>query len=234
MIKIAICDDEAVMCGQLKKLVSMEMRRQQRQARIVCYTSAVKLLLGELDYDLIFLDIRMPDLDGIELAKRLREKEFSGALIFVTVLKECMLDAFEVEAMDYLCKPIDEARLEAAMKRALKRLEQKTQRRLFIRTADRCRSVKLADIYYCEVINRKIYLHTKSGVLAYYGRMQDVEKQTSPCLVRCHRSFLMNPDYLQEYAEGEVYLENGDHVPVSKKYRQAFRRRLLCLMDEEE
>ena len=120
------------------------------------------LLCSPLDFDLIFLDIQMPGLDGVTLAKALRQKEFEGILIFVTILTECMLDAFEVEAMDYLCKPIDENRLDHALKRSLKRLGLKTEKHLFIQTMNWCKTVKLSDIYYCEVMNRKIFLSYKT------------------------------------------------------------------------
>lgn len=232
MIKIAICDDEAAMCKSLKQMVASKLEQWEEVFRITCYTNAVQLLCSALDFDLIFLDIQMPNLNGVALAKRLREKEFEGILIFVTILTECMLDAFEVEAMDYLCKPIDRNRLEYALKRSLKRLAQKTEKHLFIQTMNWCRTVKLNEIYYCEVMNRKIFLHTKSGIIDYYGKIKDVEKQTAPYFIRCHRSFLINPDYLSEYNNGQAILENGEKVPVSKKYHQTFMKRVLQEMEE--
>ena len=164
MIKIAVCDDEPVMCECLEQMIASRLKQWDEAFRITCCTNAVQFFYGPIDYDLIFLDIQMPNLNGVELAKQLREKGFEGVLIFVTVLKECMLDAFEVEAMDYLCKPADGQRLERALKRSLKRLRRKDERYLTIHTMNWCRNVKLKDIYYCEVVNRKIYVHLKDGV----------------------------------------------------------------------
>ena len=227
MIKIAVCDDEASMCEDLKQMIAARLGQWKEPCRITCYTNGMQFLYGPLDYDLVFLDIRMPGLGGMELAKMLREKRFEGILIFVTVLTEYMQDAFEVEAMDYLCKPVDELRLERALRRSLKRLRLKEERYLFVRAMDRCCNIKLKDIYYCEVINRKIYLHTKDGVVDYYGRIKDVEQQTAPALFRCHRSFLVNPEHLSEYKDGQATLENGAQVPVSKKYHQIFMKKMM-------
>ncbi len=233
MIKIAVCDDEPVMCEQLKRMIASRLEQLEETFRITCCTNAVQFFCGPLDYDLVFLHIQMPNLNGVELARRLREKEFEGVLIFVTVLKECMLDAFEVEAMDYLCKPVDEQRLERALKRSLRRLQRKEERYLTIRTMNWCRNVKLKDICYCEVVNRKIYLHTKNGVLEYYGKIKEVEQQTAPDFIRCHRSFLVNPEYLSEYRDGQAVLENGERVPVSKNCHGLFMKKMMEYMGKE-
>lgn len=119
MIKIAICDDEPVMCERLRQMVSSKLELWNVPYKITCRGNGAALLFSPPDYDMIFLDIQMPGPDGVQLAKRLRQQGFGGVLIFVTVLAERMLDAFEVEAMDYLCKPVDEDRLERALRRSL-------------------------------------------------------------------------------------------------------------------
>ncbi|MCI9006721.1 MAG: response regulator transcription factor [Lachnospiraceae bacterium] len=234
MIKIAVCDDEPVICEQLKQMVASKLKQWDEPFQIACYTNAVQFFYMPLDYDLIFLDIRMPNLNGMELAKKLREKDFEGVLIFVTVLEEYMPDAFEVEAMDYLLKPVEEARLERTLKRSLKHLSVKEEKGLFVRTMNWCQNIKLKDIYYCEVINRKIYLHTKKGILDYYGKMKEVEQQTAPDFIRCHRSFLVNPAYLSEYRNGQAVLENGEQIPVSKNYHSDFMKKMMDYIGKEE
>jgi Response regulator of the LytR/AlgR family len=145
-----------------------------------------------------------------------------------------MPDAFEVEAMDYLLKPVEEARLERTLKRSLKHLSVKEEKGLFVRTMNWCQNIKLKDIYYCEVINRKIYLHTKKGILDYYGKMKEVEQQTAPDFIRCHRSFLVNPAYLSEYRNGQAVLENGEQIPVSKNYHSDFMKKMMDYIGKEE
>ncbi len=231
MLNIAICDDEALHCQRLKDQIGTLLSGWDRTFQISCYGNALQLLASPLDQDLLFLDIRMPGLDGMSLARRLRTKGFNGILVFVTVLTEYMSDAFEVDAADYLCKPIDKARLERTLDRSLKRLEERPEPSLFIRTASWCRSIRLSQIYYCEVINRKIYLHTKEGVFDHYGRMKDLEQQLGGHFIKCHRSFLINPEHLSSYAGGQVTLTDGSKVPVSRKYHQLLMDQMLRYMD---
>ena len=121
MIKISICDDDRIFCRQLKQTVSQKLDGLKEPYTIPCHYNSASLMAGPMDFDLLFLDIQMAGMDGISLARCLRQQDFPGAIIFTTILKDCMLDAFEVEAIDYLCKPIDDLRLENALKRTLKR-----------------------------------------------------------------------------------------------------------------
>lgn len=234
MIKIAVCDDEEVMCEKMKYLVSRFLDRHREAYTVTCYSNGVRLLFSPADFDLIFLDIQMPGMDGMTVAGKLRQKGFAGVLIFVTVAKEYMPDAFAVEAGDYLCKPVDKQRLEAALERSLKRLRSKSERSLVIQTVNWCRSIRVRDIYYCEVIDRKIYIHTRDGIMDYYGKMKELEKKAGSWLFKCHRSYLINLDCLWEYRNGTAILENGEQIPVSKSCHQALMERMMQYMDEEE
>lgn len=231
MIKITICDDDVAMCRHLSHMVSQKLDALNTAHTITCHTSTACLLAGPLDFDVLFLDIRMPGTGGISAAKMLRRQNFSGAIIFITVLKDYMLDAFEVEASDYLCKPIDEARLESALKRVLKRQKPLEDKRFFIHTMNWCRSVPLCDIFYCEVINRKIYLHTREGIVEYYGKLKEAQKQLDDRFIKCHRSYIINLSFLKEYSGGQLLLENGSRIPVSRPYHQILLAAMLQYME---
>ena len=227
MLQIAVCDDEPVMCHYLKEMLTTILDSLKEPFAIACYTNSSKLLNSATAYDLLFLDIQMPGFDGMETARQLRERMEDCILIFVTVLKDCMSKAFEVEAFDYLLKPIDREQLSRTLTRALKRLKRRRKPRLFVSTLNQCCLVDFDAIFYCEVINRKLYLHTRDGVIDYYGKMEEIEKQLDSRFFRCHRSYLVNLDYLKSYNHGQLLLTNGSQIPVSRLRHQEFMHAML-------
>lgn len=233
MIKIAICDDEKIACSLLAQSVSFIMDAWKENYEIACFLSAAELLQSSHCFDIFLLDIQMPIQDGLELAKKIRETGNQSCIIFVTALEEYVYDAFEVEALDYICKPVDDTRLKKALHRAIRKLKENKDTALFIQTKNWCKSVKLSSIYYCEVINRKLYLHTQSGVITYYSTLEDIEKQLDYRFVRCHRSYFVNLDYLLEYANDQITVENGEKVPVSRLRHQAVMEAMLQYMKRE-
>lgn len=233
MQRIAICDDEPVMCEQLKQMLTAILTSWKLPFSVTCFTDPLQMLSSSLDFTMIFLDIQMPRINGLELAQRLRSKSSTCALFFVTVSKDYMPDAFELEPVDYLCKPVDGIRLERSLKRALIRLEHETEKALLIQSANRCRSVRLSSIYCCEIINRKIYLYTGEGTLDYYGKITDLEKQLDKRFFRCHRSYLINLDYFLEFSNGQITLENQMKIPLSRLRRQEFLQTMVEYLEKE-
>lgn len=112
MIRIAICDDESRTADQVKKLATDFFREKNVEASIVCFSNGKELLKYDRNMDIIFLDIRMEGMDGMEAAGKLRHRGFKGVIIFITVLKEMVFRSFEVQAYDYLLKPIGKSSLQ--------------------------------------------------------------------------------------------------------------------------
>ena len=108
MIHIAICDDEKYMSDHIKTLVSDFFRKRNRKIRLRTFLSGEELLAYDGQIDICFLDIQMKGMDGMETARRLRADQFQGFLIFITILKEMVFQSFEVQAYDYLVKPVEE------------------------------------------------------------------------------------------------------------------------------
>ncbi|MCI9295426.1 MAG: response regulator transcription factor [Lawsonibacter sp.] len=164
MIKFAICDDEPRMSQDLAARLAGYMEERQITAYSVSrFSGGDALLEWSGRFDVIFLDIQMDPPDGMETARLLRRRGDHSLLVFVTVLKELVFDAFDVEACGYLVKPLDRAAFRRTMDRVLRSLERRTARDLLIQRGAGCEVVPLDRIVYCEVLGRKIYLHQNDG-----------------------------------------------------------------------
>ena len=171
--------------------------------------------------------------DGMETAKLLRRRGDHSLLVFVTVLKELVFDAFQVEAYDYLLKPLDRARFKQTMERVLRSLDRKTAEDIVIQRGTGCEVVLLSDIVYCEVLGRKIYLHKHDGTVSdYYDKLEDLERRVDGRFFKCHRSFLVNLDYVRGCQDGQVLLAQGERIPASRLRERELTQALLRYMKE--
>lgn len=233
MVYIAVCDDEIFMLNELSELVSGFFLRKNVEAAIVKFTSGSSLLQYEKQLDIIFLDIQMRGLNGMETAKLLRSQNYKGFLIFVTVMDELVFDSFKVGAFDYLVKPVNNDRLVQTMERLLCEMSNSADTNLLVRRGNECRIVAFDDIVFCEIINRKIFLHLDGQeVIDYYDKIENLEKKLDGRFFRCHRSYLVNLKYLKSYKNGLAYLSSGETIPVSRLRSKDFSNVILQYMKE--
>lgn len=169
----------------------------------------------------------------METARRLRQRGSQSLLVFVTVLKECVFEAFEVEACDYLLKPLDTGHFERTMERVYERIRRKPAKRLLVQRGNQSQVVLLSESVYCEVQGRKIYIHQKNGeIIDYYDRMENLKSHVDGRFFQCHRSYLVNLDYVRGCGDGQVLLPEGEKIPVSRLRERELTQALLCHMKE--
>ncbi len=226
MLKIAVCDDEKNIRSYLISLV----REQNVKCEITEYDSAEEYLADGAEHDLLFLDIELDGavsgMNGIGLARQIREREQSRqpVIIFVTGYERYVYDAFDVDAFQYLVKPVDEQKFAEIFRRArdkiLSEAEQK-KKTLIIRHGGANKAILLDNIYYMESQGHKIMLYTKDGKTEYYARIGELEEELRGRFCRIHKGYLVNLACVDEYSKTEVMLTNGDKLPLSKyKYEE--------------
>lgn len=236
MIKFAICDDEPAMARELAGYLARYLEEHEVTAYSVSSFSSGRALLEAADgFDVIFLDIQMEEPDGMETARLLRRQGDHSLLVFVTVLMELVFDAFQVEAYDYLTKPLDAARFARTMDRVLQTLEQRTAASIVIQQGSGCEVVPLSDVVYCEVLGRKVYLHKADGTITgYYDRLEQLERRMDRRFFRCHRSYLVNLDHVRGCQAGQVLLSQGERIPVSRLRERDLTGALLLHMKKRD
>ncbi len=229
MIKFAICDDEPHMAWEISHYLAGYMEENRISSyHISSFSNGSALLEDGGNFDMIFLDIQMERPDGMETARLLRRRGNYGLLIFVTVLKEYVFDSFEVEAYDYLVKPVDAGHFRRTMDRALRLLDQRAAKTIVVQRGTACQVIPLAEIVYCEVLGRKIYIHKSDGeVVDYYDKLEDLERRVGRRFFKCHRSYLVNLDHVRGCRAGLVMLPQGESIPVSRLRERDLTQALL-------
>ncbi|MEY8391923.1 DNA-binding response regulator [Lachnospiraceae bacterium] len=231
MIHIAICDDEKYISDNIKAFASNFFRKKNREIHLMTFSNGEELLTYDGQIDILFLDIQMKEMDGMETAKRLRAGKFRGFLIFITVLREMVFQSFEVQAYDYLVKPVEEMQFEKTMERLYASMQDASEDSLLVQKGYEGRIIPKDEIVFCEIIDRKIYLYLSSGeVLDYYERIENLETKLGGYFFRCHRSYLINLGHLKGYKNGTAYMDNGREVPVSRLRNKEFSGVVLQYM----
>ena len=191
--------------------------KKNREIQLRIFSSGEELLSYDGQIDILFLDIQMKGMDGMETARKLRDSKFRGFLIFITVLKEMVFQSFEVQAYDYLVKPVEEKQFEKTMERLYTSMQNASEDSLLVQKGYEGRIIREEEIVFCEIIDRKIYLNLASGeVVDYYERIENLETKLSSHFFRCHRSYLINLKHLKGYKNGTACMDNGKEVPVSR------------------
>ncbi len=219
------------MSDYIRVMASDFFRKKNKEIHLRTFLSGEELLSYSGPIDILFLDIQMKNMDGMETARKLRADRFRGSLIFITVLKEMVFQSFEVQAYDYLVKPVDKKQFEKTMDRLYTSMCSASGDSLLVQKGYEGRIIPKDEIVFCEIIERKIYLNLAScEVVDYYERIENLETKLDEYFFRCHRSYLINLKHLKGYKNGTAYMDNGKEIPVSRLRSKEFSGVVLQYM----
>lgn len=232
MIRVAICDDEKLIATRIEELVIGACIKRGVRAFTDTFYSGSSLMeyirLGN-EYDIIYLDIEMPDMDGIEFAKRLRTENTEVMLVYISAHTEYAIQLFDVDTFRFIKKPIDVEEFEDVLNKAYERMI--SHNRFFTYFYNKSiYKIRIKSILYFESKGRIIHINTVGGKEKFYGKLDDAEEKLRTekiQFLRIHKSFLVNMEYVEKISYDKVYLKNGEELRISEERKKMIQREYL-------
>lgn len=224
LFDIAIVDDDADDAGKLAELIEKYFGGGRDSCEIKTYGSAVTFCENfRADFDVIFFDISMPDMSGMDAARFIRERDKRVVIVFVTNMVQCAIEGYTVQAFDFIVKPINEGSFFIKFDRILAAVRAKSDDSMVtLNAADGTKRVAVRDIKYIEVRNHHLTYHTADGEFLVRGTISAAERELEAYhFGRCNSCYLVNMKHISDFG-GDWVTVGGDRLKISQTKKQAF------------
>jgi len=230
MIRIAIVEDDEKVAGQLMEYCHQFALEAQTEIKPVWYPDGLVLLDAYFPQDIIFLDIEMPYLDGLEVAKKIRQKDTKVIIIFVTNMAQFAIKGYEVNALDFVVKPVNYHNFSFRLKKAFALAEREKMTDVLIRQGREIRKVNIADILYIENLRHRVRYVTRQGEMEEYISLAKVEeKLKGKGFEKCNSCYLVNLAFVQEIKTASIVIE-GVTLDMSRSKKKEFISKLTVFL----
>lgn len=219
-MRIAICEDSFTHAEVLKTKVTRWANSKNVQISIEVFESAEEFLVKWPEkrlFDLVFIDIQMKFIDGMELAELIRKNDANMMIVFVTGFLDYVMNGYDVHALKYIVKPIQDTDCWKVMDRAYSLYHRRKDDFLIVPLEMQSTRIPLDDIYYFEIRSHYVNVNTKMAVITYKERLKDLEARLpSPHFFKCHRSYIVNIAHVRLIDLSQVYMDNDIVLPVAR------------------
>lgn len=216
-MKIAICDDDKVQLELLNNYVDFWRKNREENCEIFSYPSAEAFLFSyeDMSFDLILLDIQMNDMSGIDMAKKIREKKDHVAIIFITGISDYVFEGYDVNAVNYLLKPVKEEKLYDCLDQVAEEIIKEKPH--IIVEGKKIEKIYLHNIIYLESRGHQCLINCIDKVIESKKGIQNYEDLLDKCIFyRCHRSYIINISKISSISKNEVDMINDEKIPIAR------------------
>lgn len=233
LFRVAIVEDDPADSARLREYLERYQRESGDAFQARCFDSGLSLLEHyRADFDVIFMDVEMPHMNGMEAARALRALDENVCLIFITALARYAVEGYEVRALDFIVKPVEYSNLAMKLRRALDIRRRSASDELRLSTPSGMQRIAIADILYIEVLNHTLYYHTSERTCEERGSIAQRERDLAQYgFARCNNSYLLNLRYVTAVCNNTVTIP-GHSFPIGRTKRQDFLRKLTDFMGD--
>ena len=216
--RVAIVDDSTTDAEFVKGILNSwaDLRQANIQAEVFPSAEAFLFRYAEdKDWDILLLDIEMENMDGVTLAKRIRQANDSVQMVFITGFADYISEGYEVAALHYLMKPVKQDKLFAVLDRAVASI-QKTERVILLPVSGEMLRLPISQVQYVEAFSHTVAIITGTDTIQVKMPISEVEKLLGEEFIRCHRSYLVGLKHIARLSKTEVILDSGKTLPLSR------------------
>lgn len=227
MIKIAVIEDEEAARQDITKCIERFAKERDISLSVQHYSCGEDFLVSREVYDIALIDIHFPapHINGIAIAKRIRQKDTLMAILFVTSDAKYAIQAYEVQARYYILKPVHYPDLAHKLGRTLESLELAAPKKFFVKTLEGTYIFESRDIKYVEIVNHTLYYHLTDKVIKRTGTLADLEKALpEQGFCKCNRCFVVNFHYITKVSGNELYI-GEDVLTISQSMKREFNEK---------
>ena len=223
-MKVAIIEDNQEALDYYLEYINRYQKEEKVKIELFTYENGADLLKDyNKDFHVIFLDIGLPIMNGLEVANKIREVDESVLIVFVTNLPQYAIEGYKVNALDFLLKPVTYSDFQIEMKKIERNLKLKKKNYLVLNLKGIVHKIPFLSIIYVEIIHHDIVIHTDSNDYKFRGSLKSIEENLDQQLFsRCNNCYLVNLNYVESIDKNMVILTNNKELLISRNRRKPF------------